>query len=83
MATDAERRALMAVPCDWCGAQPYEACYPRSDSQKRNRRRITTLDGGCHDSRWYRALGRDAPVLAANIRRSERPRVLRPPERPW
>lgn len=28
---------------------------------------IRTLDGGCHDARWQRALGQAAPVLAAVV----------------
>lgn len=102
MATPEQRRALLAVACPWCRAGVGEPCGLRSredtdtEGGRRTRpvRRVTTLDGGCHDARWNAALGTAARVLpavvAAKVERPAAPaeddRVLvgaGPPERPW
>lgn len=71
MATIEERKALLAVPCPWCGAGSNSECVsasthnlPTGHTPRRVRHlRVTTLDGGCHDARWQAALGRGAKVL--------------------
>lgn len=95
MATDEQRTALLAVPCSWCGARPGETCYVRvggdvldSEGGKRRPRfsLLTTLDGGCHDARWRRALDQSAPVVTgAVLERTERPdsELVGAAARPW
>jgi len=85
MVTAEERRALLAVPCPWCGAGDGEDCHvreTRTDAGKGTRRYtpipVTTLDAGCHDARWRAALTRPAPVLTASV---PRPAPERPSER--
>jgi len=64
MATADEMKALMSVPCSWCGAKPGVRCFVRT----RNRQRVpSTLDGESHDARWQRALGVDARVLSSAV----------------
>lgn len=71
MATREQIRSLLAVPCPWCGAAVNEACSapgarsPQAEGPRRSDRRpIRTLDGGCHDARWLKALDEPAPVRA-------------------
>ena len=71
MATTEQRQALLSVTCPWCLAPVGEVCTLRGrvqvDSEGAKRRRtprvLTTLDGGCHDARWRKALGVEAPVI--------------------
>lgn len=75
MATHEEREALMSVSCPWCGASAGKVCVPASSNRSRTdkvrERRgaaalgIRTLDGGCHEARWQKALGRPARTLVA------------------
>lgn len=99
MATAEQRKALLAVACPWCGAGPGDVCtVPRRnelDTEGGKRRtqglRVTTLDGGCHDDRWRRALGTTAPVIAAAVAaRTHAPQTAQQEllgaggrERPW
>lgn len=64
MATPEQMKALLAVPCTWCGASPGQRCFVKVG------RRVTvpsTLDGESHDARWQRALGMQARVLTALV----------------
>lgn len=101
MASRDEIRALLAVPCPWCHAAVGEVCSTsgtRSEGtegpRRSDRRPIRTLDGGCHDARWKRALGREAAVRADVVaeahghgRRTPDPEPqlvsAGPVERPW
>lgn len=100
MATRDQLRKLLAVPCPWCHAGVGELCSapgardPQAEGPRRSDRRpIRTLDGGCHDARWMRALGEPAPVRADVVteeHRQQRPEehaepqlVGGPSERPW
>lgn len=74
MATTEERQALLAVSCPWCGVAPGEECRTslirqhQSAVTRRSRvRPISTLDGGAHDARWQRALGRSADVVVLAV----------------
>lgn len=74
MATRDQVRSLLATPCPWCAAGVNELCSTAGHrnetavgSRRSERRMIRTLDGGCHDARWQRALGQAAPVLAAVV----------------
>jgi hypothetical protein len=75
VATTAQREALLAVPCPWCGAGVGEVCtLPAADridtegGRRRHRPRpLTTLDGGCHDARWQRAGLGPAPVIRGAV----------------
>ncbi len=58
MATTAEREQLLATACPWCSARPGEECHNGTKA----RRPLRSLDGGCHDARWRRALGIEAQV---------------------
>lgn len=88
MATPAERAQLMSVSCPWCGAGPEQECYVGSKSK---RRPITSLDGGSHDARWQKALGRPATVIEAVVAEAHPTRDDREPvsvgqavaDRPW
>lgn len=99
MATRDELRKLLAVACPWCRAAVGELCStagtrsPEAVGPRRSDRRpIRTLDGGCHDARWQRALGREAAVLAEVVaadrgvprRRTEEPELVGAAvDRPW
>lgn len=94
MATHEERRALLAVTCPWCKAEPGTACFvlrpARTETERGSRRLhrfpIRTLDGGCHDARWTVALGRSAAVVPDALpetRTSRREAVSVGVERPW
>lgn len=90
MATREQRARLLAVSCPWCGSAPGEVCVLRAakrrDHEGGERRRrlpvITTLDGGCHDARWQKALGMPAPVLAAAVQQLREPGSEGLPEGP-
>lgn len=89
-ATTVDRRTLLAVACPWCGASPGEVCTVNdggSQGQVRQRqgerRRVTTLAGGCHDARWRAAVGVPAPVLSQVVDLIPRHRRNAPVERPW
>jgi hypothetical protein len=69
MASREELRALLAVSCPWCHAAVSEACSTMGTrrgnvegGRRSDRRPIRTLDGGSHDARWVKALGKPAPV---------------------
>lgn len=96
MATNAQRQALLAVPCGWCGATPGQPCHVRQaaliDGEGGQRRRgvrlLTTLDGGAHDARWRRALEQSAPVVTAAVAERLDREVAElvpaaPVDRPW
>lgn len=99
MATRDQIRALLAVPCPWCHAAVGELCSapgardPHTEGPRRSDRRpIRTLDAGCHDARWLRALDEPAPVRAEVVAEEHPPRhgeaaepvlVGAPTERPW
>lgn len=99
MATRDQLRKLLAVSCPWCHAGVGELCTapgsrdPHAEGPRRSDRRpIRTLDGGCHDARWLRALGEPAPVRAEVVAEEHPPRhgeatepvlVGAPAERPW
>lgn len=69
MATFDERRALLAVTCPHCSAEPGTVCFvpigARTETARSHSRRapIRTLDGGMHDARWRKALDREARVI--------------------
>lgn len=75
MATTAQREALLAVTCPWCGAAVGEVCSLRQPDRldgaggrrKTRPRPITVLDGGCHDARWLRAGLGSAPVIRGAV----------------
>ena len=71
MVTATEYRALMEVPCTWCGAMPKVECTtkrPRPGAERPGRRhRPTTLEGGAHEARWLLALGRPPGVVAVGV----------------
>jgi hypothetical protein len=97
MATREQVRQLLAVPCPWCTAGVGELCSTmghRSEnavgSRRSERRFIRTLDGGCHDARWQRALGQAAPVLTQVVAEEHprepegaEPELVGAVERPW
>lgn len=99
VASREQLRALLAVSCPWCHAAAGEACSTmgqRRDGtegpRRTNRRLIRTLDGGCHDARWLRALGEPAPVRVEVVAQEHPPRygeaqepvlIGAPAERPW
>lgn len=60
MATREERKSLLAVRCNWCGAEPGEECFTQVG---KFRRPITTLDGAAHETRWLTALSHEASTL--------------------
>jgi len=87
MATRDELRALLAVTCPWCHAAAGELCSTmgvRNDQKvgprRSDRRRIRTLDGGCHDARWNKALGTSAPVLPEVVAAGHQRPVVDPEE---
>lgn len=73
MATAAQRAALLAIPCPWCKAAPLEECTTGPPGR---RQLITSLDGGCHDARWQKALGVAAAVV---VEEEGRRRIVEPP----
>lgn len=95
MATTEQRQALLSVTCPWCLAPVGELCTLRGrvrvDDQGAKRRpparQLTTLDGGCHDARWRKALGVEAPVIREAVLETQAvaPRILvdAGDQRPW
>lgn len=93
MATPEERRALLAVTCPHCGAAPQMMCFvpvgARTASERTQARRvpIRTLDGGCHDARWRKALDREAAVIVDALPPTRtgvrQPAMAGGVERPW
>lgn len=94
MATPEEHRALLAVTCPHCGAEAGTRCFvpvgarTHTDRARARRAPVRTLDGGAHNARWQKALGRDAAVIPEALppTRTSPHRVLAPAgavERPW
>lgn len=96
MATHEERRALLAVTCPWCGAEPGAICFipvrarTATERSKPRQTAVRSLDGGCHNARWQAALSRDAKVIVTALPETRSSRAAgREPvaaggvERPW
>lgn len=89
MASREQMEALLAVLCPWCGAGPREMCSASSGGrkviggQRRRRVELSTLDGGCHDARWRKALDAGAPVLAGAVEERRGRELVSSAERPW